>query len=261
MRYIVVVVLLVGLGAWLGYLMKEEPAPDDPIKIIVTELKTQAIIEHERHIAVWYKACPEVTGVNPLMFVAWPGKLSYELPLADVVIERAGATLKVRTAPLRADEPAVPTDTLDYVSTEPVLNLVDETDLVNVEMGKASAIARYIASYYLKRDESLYEDVAQELRALVLHIGSAVDPTITQVEVEIPRPDPVLAPLPKLELCEGMLASVNGLPFAKNESGTLVHVAMPPRSVGNAGSEFKPRAAAVIYGVAGTKSGQATIKK
>lgn len=256
MRYIVLVVLLVGLGAWLGYRMKEEPVPEDPIRIIVTELKTQAIIEHERHIAVWYKACPEVTGVNPLMFVAWPAKLSYELPLSDVVIERAGATLKVRTAPLRADEPAVPTDTLDYVSTEPVLNLVDETELVNLEIGKASAIARYIAGYYLKRDESLYEEVAQELRALVLHIGSAVDPTITQVEVEIPRPDPALVPLPKLELCEGMLASVNGLPFAKNESGTLVHVAMPPPSVKDGTTAFKARAAAVIYGVAGARPRQ-----
>lgn len=251
MRYIVFAVLLLGLGAYLGHRMQDEPTPADPIKIIVTELKTQAIIEHERHIAVWYKACPEVPGVNPLMFVAWPGKLSYELPLANVVIERSGATLTVRTAALRADEPTVPTDTLDYVSTEPVLNLVDETELVNVEMGKASAIARYIASYYLKRDESLYEDVTQELRSLVLHIGTAVDPTINQVVVEIPRPDRTLAPLPKLELCEGMLASVNGLPFAKNESGHLVHVAMPPRPAQGAGAEVvKPKAAAVIYGVA-----------
>jgi hypothetical protein len=257
MRYIALIIALLIVGAFLGYRMKKEPVPEDPIRIIVTELKTQAIIEHERNIAVWYKACPEVTGVNPLMFVAWPGKLSYELPLDDVAIVRSGATLKVRTGALRADEPAVPTDTLDYVSTEPVLNLVDESDLVNAEMGKASAIARYIASYYLKRDKSLYDDVAKELRSLVLHIGSAVDPTITQVEVDIPRPDPKLAPLPTLELCEGMLASVNGLPFAKNESGTLVHVAAPPPGATDAPPELtKPRAAAVIYGVGSAKSGQ-----
>lgn len=257
MRYIVLAVLVLALGAWVGYRMHEEPVPEDPIKIIVTELKTQAIIEHERHIAVWYKACPEVTGINPLMFVAWPGKLSYELPLGDVVVERAGATLKVRTSALRADEPTVPTDTLDYVSTEPVLNLVNESDLVNAEMRKASAIARYIASYYLKRDHTLYEDMANELRALVLHVGSAVDSGITQVEVDIPRPDPRLAPLPALELCDGMVASVNGLPFAKNESGTVVHVAFPTRAVSAAGAEVvKPRATAVIYGVAPTQSRQ-----
>src|SRR5262245_46495109 len=140
MRYIALIVAMLVVGAYLGYRMKSEPPPEDPIRIIVTELKTQAIIEHERNVAVWYKACPEVAGVNPLMFVAWPGKLSYELPLTNVVIERSGPKLKVRTEALRADEPQVPTDTLDYVSTEPVFNLVDEADLIKAEMGKASAI-------------------------------------------------------------------------------------------------------------------------
>ncbi len=251
MRHILFGVLALALGAWIGFRVKDEPVPEDPIRVIVTELKTQAIIEHERHIAVWYRACPEVAGVNPLMFVAWPGKLSYELPLDDVVVERDGTTLKVRTAPLRVDEPAVPTDSLDYVSTEPVLNLVNEAELVNAEMRKASGIARYLATYYLKRDDTLYEDVAKQLRALVLHIGSAVDAGITQVQVDIPRPDPRLPPMPKLELCDGTLAAVNGLPFAKSESGYVIPVAFRTRPDGAPGAAAaRPQAAAVIYGVA-----------
>src|SRR5262245_53878592 len=141
MRYLVLAVLALAFGTWIGFRLNEEPpVPEDPIKVIVTQLKTQAIIEHERQIAVWYKACPEVTGVNPVRFVAWPGKLSFELPLDSVAIERQGATLLVRTAGLRVDEPALPTDTMDYMSTEPVLNLVNESDLVNTEIRKASGL-------------------------------------------------------------------------------------------------------------------------
>jgi hypothetical protein len=29
-------------------------------------------------VTVWYKACPEVKGINPQVMVIWPAKLSYE---------------------------------------------------------------------------------------------------------------------------------------------------------------------------------------
>ena len=70
MRCLLVAILLLGLGMWIGTHWAEKPQPTDPLTVIVTQLKTQAIIEHERQIAVWYKACPEVVGVNPEMFVA-----------------------------------------------------------------------------------------------------------------------------------------------------------------------------------------------
>lgn len=256
MRYIVLAVVALIAGAWVGFEFRDEPVPEDPIRVIVTELKTQAVIEHERHIAVWYRACPEVTGSNPLMFVAWPAKLSYELSLDDIAVVRNGAHLTVRTQGLRVDEPAVPTDTLDYVSTEPILNLVNEAELVNAEMKKASSVARYLGAYYLKRDDTLYDDVSEQLRALVLRIGSAVDAGITQVDVEIPRPDPVLPPVPKLELCDGTLAAVNGLPFAKNESGYIVPVAFRTRRADGSDEVQKPSAAAVIYGLREQKGKQ-----
>ena len=250
MRYLLLAALALGIGAWLGVRLTRESPPPDPITVIVTQLKTQALIEHERQIAVWYKACPKVTGVDPHMFVAWPGKLSFELPLGDVAVERSGSKLTVRTGGIKVDEPALPTESLDYLSTEPILNLVDESELVNAEIRKASGIARYLANYHLKRDATLYDAMAEELRALILRIGGAIDAGITEVSVEIPRPDPKLPELPVLELCAGTRAAVNGLPFAKDESGYLVPIAfrIPPRATpGGAGQAEQPRAAAIIY--------------
>jgi hypothetical protein len=249
MRYLLVAILLLGLGVWIGTRWHEEPQPTDPLTVIVTQLKTQAIIEHERQIAVWYKSCPEVVGVNPQVFVAWPGKVSFELPLDDVKLERSGNVLTVHTAAIRPDEPALPTDSLEYLSTEPILNLVNEAELVNAELRKASGIARYLTSYYLKRDNTLYDAMADELKSLVLRISGAIDAGITEVRVEIPRPDPKLPALPKLELCPGSGADVNGLRFAKDESGYLVPVAfrVPPASGKTAESKERPRGAAVIF--------------
>jgi hypothetical protein len=253
MRYLLLGVLALAAGAWIGVRLTREPAAPDPITVIVTELKTQAIIEHERQIAVWYKACPEVTGVDPQMFVAWPGKLSFELPLTDVTVAREGSKLTVHTAAIRVDEPALPTELLDYLSTEPILNLVDEDQLINAELKKASAIARYLANYHLKRDSTLYEAVADELSALVLRIGSAIDAGITEVAVDIPRPDPKLPRLPPLELCPGTKAAVNGLPFAKDEDGHLIPIAfrVRPKARTAVGATPEtadpPRAAAIIY--------------
>jgi hypothetical protein len=246
MRYLLLALLALAIGAWVGVRLSREAAPPDPITVIVTQLKTQAVIEHERQIAVWYKACPKVTGVDPHMFVAWPGKLSFELPLTDVAIERKGSAVEVRTAPIKIDEPALPTESLDSLSTEPLLNFVDENELVTAELKKASAIARYLASYHLKRDPTLYEAMEDELRTLILRIAGAIDAGITEVSVEIPRPDPKLPPLPPLELCAGTLAAVNGLPFAKDESGHLVPVAFRVRASAEGAAE-KPSAAAIIY--------------
>jgi hypothetical protein len=253
MRYLLLGVLALAAGAWLGVRLTREPEPPDPITVIVTQLKTQAIIEHERQIAVWYKACPKVTGVDPQMFVAWPGKLSFELPLTDIVVERNGPKLTVRTTAIKQDEPALPTELLDYLSTDPILNLVDEDELVNAELKKASGIARYLATYHLKRDATLYDAMAEELRTLILRIGGAIDAGITEVVVDIPRPDPKLPRLPALELCTGTKAAVNGLPFAKDQDGHLIPIAFRIRRAAptapGTGTEAaeQPRAAAIIY--------------
>ncbi len=148
MRSVLVAVLALAAGFLLARGWWREAPAADPIQVIVTQVKTHAIIEHERQIAIWYRSCPEVIGVNPEIFVAWPGKLSYELELADVAITRSGDRLMVKTGAIRADEPAIPTDFLDYLTTSPWFNFANEQELVNREIARASPIARYLSAYY-----------------------------------------------------------------------------------------------------------------
>src|SRR5688500_14720475 len=107
MRYVVIAVIALILGglAARAWYKADEPEPVDPIDVIVLQMKTHSIIEHERQVAVWYRACPDVAGVDPEIFIAWPAKLSYELELGDVSIERSGDTLKVSTRAIHPDEP------------------------------------------------------------------------------------------------------------------------------------------------------------
>ena len=259
MRYLVIALLALGLGGWIArsYYKPHEQEPVDPITVIVMQMKTHAIIEHERQVAVWYRACPEVAGVNPEIFVAWPAKLSYELELADVTIERTGGALKVHARAIHPDEPAVPTDFLDYLSTSSLFTFANEQELVNHEILKSSALARYLTTYYLLRDESLHGDFASEVQGLVTRLAGALGVPVTQVEVDIAR-DPALKlpKLPKLELCANSAASANGLPFARLEDGYTVPIAFKPPPSKRSGASAaaaaagKPEGIASVYGPA-----------
>lgn len=233
MRSFLVAVLALALGILLARGWWKPVPAGDPIQVIVTQVKTHAIIEHERQIAIWYRSCPEVVGVNPEIFVAWPGKLSYELGLDDVAITRSGDVLTVKTGAIRADEPTIPTDFLDYLSTSPWLNLVNEQELVNREIARASPIARYLSVYYQRRDPSLALDFRKELAEFVMRLAGALDLGIREVKVEIPAADVKFPKLPALELCAGSTASVNGVPFAKVDDGYTIPFAFDaaPRGV------------------------------
>src|SRR5215831_14371698 len=205
MRYVVIALLALGLGAFLArsWYKPKEQEPVDPVTVIVLQMKTHAIIEHERQVAVWYRACPEVPGVNPEIFIAWPAKLSYELELGDVAIERAGDTLKVRTRAIHADEPSVPSDFLDYLSTSSMFTFTNEQGLVNREIQKSSPLARYLTAYYLLRDESLRGDFAAEIEGLITRMAGALGVPARKVEVTIAKEEVKLPKLPPLELCGG----------------------------------------------------------
>jgi hypothetical protein len=258
MKYVVIAVLALVLGA-LGaraYYKKSEPEPVDPINVMVLQMKTHPIIEHERQVAVWYRACPEVTGVNPEIFIAWPAKLSYELELNDVTIERAGDTLRVHTRAIHSDEPAVPTDFLDYLSTSSMFTFTNEQGLVNREIQKSSPLARYLTAYYLLRDESLRGDFAAEVEGLVMRMAGALGVPVQKVEVDIAKEEVKLPRLPMLELCSGSMASVNGLPFARVEDNYTQPIRFrPPPSnrspvVPSEQPPGKPEGIASVYGPA-----------
>jgi hypothetical protein len=251
MKTALIALLSLVIGAFIARaIWLPKPEPVDPIQVMVTQLKTHAIIEHERGIAVWYRACPDVVGVDPQLFVAWPAELSYELELSDVTIERAGTTLTVRTKPIKVDEPSVPTDYLDYLSTNPLFNFSNEQQLLNEEIGKASSLARYLTAYYLLRDASLKEDFSSELEQLVRRLAGALAVPVTSVKVEIEEadPQPRLPKLPSIALCQGSFASANGLPFAKVEDAFTVPIRFDP-----AKSATKPAGIASVYGRAGGK--------
>src|SRR5882724_11343132 len=240
MKYIVIALLALILGGLIGHAIwaqKKEAPPVDPVQVIVTQLKTHAIVAHERQLAIWYRACPSVWGKTPQMFIAYPAKLSYELELNDVQVTRVGTVIKVRTANIHPNEPAVPTDFMDYLSTTSIFTFANEQELVNHEIGKASPIARYLTTYFLARDPSLQGDFSGELQSLVEHLAAALGVPVTRVDVDMPKVEVTSWPrLPKLELCSGSMASVNGLPFAKFEDGYTVPVAFrPPPSGRSAG--------------------------
>jgi hypothetical protein len=237
MKYVVIALLALILGGLIGRaIWGEKPAtqPVDPVQVIITQVRTHAVIEHERQIAIWYRACPQVVGKTPQIFIAWPAKLVYQLELGDVQIKRDGAVITVSTSAIHPGDPSVPTDFMDYLSTSSIFTFANEQELVNHEIGKASPIARYLTTYYLARDPSVADDFAGELRSLVEHLAGALGVPAARIDVSIPKvviPEGGWPKLPKLELCEGTYAAVNGLPFAKSLANTTVPVGFrPPKS-------------------------------
>jgi hypothetical protein len=255
MRYIVIALLALILGGLIGREIWKEKQDTgvDPVQVIVTQLKTHAIVLHERQLAIWYRACPSVWGKTPQIFIAWPAKLSYELELSDVKVTRLGNVIKVQTAAIHPNEPAVPTDFMDYLSTTSIFTFANEQELVNHEIGKASPVARYLTSYFLARDPSLQGDFADEVQRLVEHLSAALGIANAKVEVDVPKPQVTLPHLPKIELCSGTYALVNGQPFAKFDWNTTVPIGFKPPQPVRAGQPANaadtPKGIASVVGV------------
>jgi hypothetical protein len=232
-KYLIIALLALVLGGLIGRMIWAEkpPPPVDPVHVILTQVRTHAVIEHERQIAIWYRACPQVIGKTPQIFIAWPAKLVYQLELGDVRVKKMGTVITVSTSPIHAEEPTVPTDYVDYLSTTSIFTFANEQELVNHELGKASPIARYLTTYFMAHDSSVADDFADELRSLVEHLAGALGVPVSSIDVQIPKVE--VAPggwpkLPKLELCEGTYAAVNGLPFAKTMGQYTVPIGFRP---------------------------------
>ena len=248
MKYVVIALLALVLGGLIGrsIWMQKPQQPVDPVQVIVTQLKTHAVISHERQLAIWYRACPEVIGKTPTIFIAWPARLSYQLELGDVKVTRHGSVIEVHTEAIHADEPSVPTDFMDYLSTKSIFTFANEEELVNHEIGKASPIARYLTTYFLARDPSLVADFKTEVEGLVQHLASALGVPVTRIDVEIPQPPVKWPKLPMLQLCAGSMASVNGLPFAKVDDGYTLPIGFNPVPPGHAAPQT-PKGIASVY--------------
>src|ERR1044072_297370 len=115
LKNMIALILAVAVGAVGHSFWTRKDAEESPLNVMVTQMRTRGLIEHERQIAVWYKACREVRGVNPQVMVIWPAKLNYELALADTKLSLgADGVLHVDTPPIRADDPSVPSEVGEY---------------------------------------------------------------------------------------------------------------------------------------------------
>src|ERR1700748_1104632 len=112
MKYLVIALLALILGGLIGRSIwgEKKTQPVDPIQVILTQVRTHAVIEHERQIAIWYRACPAVIGKTPQIFIAWPARLIYQLELGDVQVQKNGSVIAVSTSSIHSAEPSVPTD-------------------------------------------------------------------------------------------------------------------------------------------------------
>lgn len=197
----------------------------DPVAVILTQMRTHAVIEHERQLAVWYRVCPTVLGKSPQIFMAWPVKLTYQIELSDVKVTREGSVIHVQTSAIHPVDPSIPTDYMDHMTASSIFTFANDEELVNREVAKATPVARYLTTYFLAHDPSLPDDFRDEIVSLVEHFTSSLGVPITRVDVDIPPVHVQRWPvLPRIELCPGTLAAVNGLPFAKFDLNTTIPI-------------------------------------
>jgi hypothetical protein len=226
LKNIIAIIIAVAVGA-VGYsFWQRKDAEESPLVVMVAQMRTRAIIEHERVVTVWYRACPEVTGVNPQVMVIWPAKLNYELDLAETKLSlSADGVLHVLTPPIRTDDPSVPSEVGEYMAQTSFWTLDSEQAIVMREMQKATPLARHLTAYFLRNDAGLSDHFKDELETYLRGIAGALGVVIKKIEVEIPEVRVNIPPRPEITLCEGTVALANGLGFARRqEDGTTIGI-------------------------------------
>jgi hypothetical protein len=231
LRNLIALIVATAVGA-LGYsFWTKKDAEESPINVMVTQMRTRAIIEHERQVTVWYKACPEVKGINPQVMVIWPAKLNYEIDLADTKLTlSADGVLHVRTPPIRADDPSVPSEVGEYMAQTSFWTLDNEQAIVMREMQKTTPLARHLTGYFLFNDVGLSQHFKEELEVYLRGMLGALRVPVTRIDIEIPKEDVKVPPRPEINLCEGSVALANGLGFARRQDNGLV-VGMYPKKL------------------------------
>ncbi len=224
----IVIAVAIGAGGYALWLRKD--ADESPINVMVTQMRTRAIIEHERQVTVWYKACPETRGVNPQVMVIWPAKLNFELDLADTELSLdAAGVLHAKTPPIRGDDPSVPSEVGEYLAQTSFWTLDSEQAIVMREMQKATPLARHLTSYFLRTDAGLSTHFKEELETYLRCIAGALQVPLTRIDIEIPKIDVPLFPRPDLALCEGSVALANGTSFARRQADGMIIGVFPKR--------------------------------
>ena len=226
LRNVIAMVVAVAIGA-VGYsFWTRKDAEESPINVMVTQMRTRAIIDHQRTVTVWYRACPEVTGINPQVMVIWPARLNYEIDLAETKVSLSPeGVLRAETPPIRSDDPTVPSDVGEYLAQTSFWTLENEQTILRREMQKATPLARHLTAYFLRNDVGLSQYFKEELEVYLRGIAGALGVNVTRVEIVIPDQDVAIPARPELTLCEGSVALANGMAFARRQAdGTLIGI-------------------------------------
>jgi hypothetical protein len=226
LKHVIAILIAVAAGA-IGYAMWiRKDAEESPLMVMVTQMRTRAIIQHERQVTVWYKACPETRGVNPQVMVIWPAKLNYELDLADVKLNLGvDGVLHVKTPPIRAEDPSVPSEVGEYMAQTSFWTLDSEQAIVMREMQKATPLARHLTAYFLRNDVGLSAHFKEELESYLRGMTGALGVPVKSFDIEIPEQEVVIPPRPEITLCEGTVAIANGMSFARRQAdGTVIGI-------------------------------------
>jgi len=226
LRNLIAIVLAVVVGA-VGYsLWTRKNAEVSPINVLVTQMRTRAIIEHERQVTVWYKACPEVPGINPQVMVIWPAKLNYELDLASTRLSLSpDGVLHVETPPIRGDDPSVPSEVGEYMAQTSFWTLDSEQAIVMREMQKATPLARHLTAYFLRNDVGLSDQFKEELETYLRGITGALGLKVRRIDIDIASEEVRIPPRPELTLCAGSVALANGFAFARRQDdGSIIGI-------------------------------------
>jgi hypothetical protein len=226
LKNLIGIIIAVAVGAiGYSYWMRKD-AEESPLNVMVTQMRTRAIIQHERTVTVWYKACPEVPGINPQVMVIWPAKLNYELDLAETKLSLTqDGVLHVKTPPIRSDDPSVPSEVGEYMAQTSFWTLDSEQAIVMREMQKATPLARHLTAYFLRTDAGLKEHFKEELETYLRGISGALGVVVTKIDIEIPEVEVPIPARPELTLCEGSMALANGFGFARRQpDGTVIGI-------------------------------------
>ena len=227
LKNVIALIVAVALGA-IGYAFwTRKDAEESPILVMVTQMRTRAIIEHERHVTVWYKACPETKGVNPQVMVIWPAKLNYELDLAatELSLDPLTGVLHVKTPPIRTDDPSVPSEVGEYLAQTSFWTLESDQAIVLREMQKATPLARHLTAYFLRTDVGLSEHFKEELETYLRGLAGALGVPLKGIDIQIPVEEVTIPPRPEITLCEGTVALANGFGFARRQpDGSVIGI-------------------------------------
>jgi len=224
LRIIAVLMLMAAAAATAVWVVRKREPIADPMIVLINQVRTRAIIEHERQLTVWYRTCPEVTGLNPEVFVIWPGRLRYSLDLSATTLMLQDGTLTVRTPPIEIGEPSVPSDLAQFVATNPLWNFETDVSLGARELQLTSPVARYLTVYFLKHDPTLGDYFRDELSAYLRGVAGALGVPVSKVVVEIPEAKLRSPGMPALQLCAGSVATANGIPFVREANGDYTYL-------------------------------------